>query len=244
MTGQLRTISLIAALCLAQGALAEDWMCKEVASQRSGNIIKSCGFGNGADENAARSSAFQHAKKEFGSICAISSDCRGRAISVQPERTSCEKDGAGYKCYRLIVFTIGEPVSDPPMTLSGNAVGEPAPGPGEVPPAEPTPLADPLSKKELSRFEPIDIDQSESLKPFYYRDIASLPKIRVGMKKARALATFGKPHSVRTSGNSVVVYYRDRPFCDGGRCSFRFDEKTGRIISFSDFRYEYTEVLK
>jgi hypothetical protein len=222
-----------------------------VATQRSGNVFRSCGIGTGDDENSARRMAFENAKKEFGSICAISSDCRGRAISVQPERTSCAKDSARFKCYRLIVFTVGEKVDHPPMALSGDKVGEPVPVPatgklGQTEPPTPTPtLVDPLSPKSTALFEPIDIDEKDSFKPFYYRDIAKFPKIRVGLSKATVLARFGKPSSVRTnSGGTVIVYYRDRSFCDGGRCSVRFDEKTGQVIDFSDFRYEYTEALK
>jgi hypothetical protein len=249
---RLTAACLVAGIC-SVAAADEDWYCKEVATQRFGNVFRSCGVGEGADENAARRAAFENAKKEFGSICAISSDCRGRAIHVQPERTSCAKGtSAGYKCYRLIVFSVGDPVEHPPMALTGNAVGEPAPLPTAAgksakngPTPTPTPLVDPLSAKQIALFEPVDIDDKESFKPFYYRDIAKFPKIRVGMPKAKVLARFGKPSSVRvSSGGTVMVFYRDRSFCDGGRCSFRFDEKTGQVIEFSDFRYEYTEALK
>ena len=225
----------------AQLAFADDsWFCKEVSSQRAGNVIKSCGVGNGSDENAARAAAFENAKKEFGSVCTLSTDCRGRAISVTPERTTCEKEGAGYKCYRLIVFTIGNTVDDgATLAATGAAPGAMTPESSPTPASEATHLPDPLAK-----FEPIDIDQTESFKPFYYRDIASLPKIKVGMTKTKALAKFGKPSSVRESGGSVIVFYRERPFCEGERCSFRFDEKTGKVLSFADFKFEYTEVLK
>ncbi len=94
------------------GALAlensPEWYCKNVASEKMGNIINSCGIGFGADESEARDLAFDHAKKEFDKICSISDDCQGHAVNANPKRTTCEEVGKKIKCYRLIEFKIGE----------------------------------------------------------------------------------------------------------------------------------------
>lgn len=222
--------------CSIAGA-AEDWFCKEVASQRSGNLVKSCGVGTGIDENAARSSAFENAKQEFGRLCTISADCRGRAVTVSPERTSCEKEEKNYKCYRMLVFAIGDPVKD--NSPEWNGTTNPAAMGTEAP-------LGPVAKatEAAPRFEPVFLEQKETFKPFYYRDIASLPKITVGMAKKKALAKFGRPASVRELEDSVQVFYRDKSFCEGPRCSFKFDSKSGKVTAISDFRYEFTESLK
>ena len=230
----LKLIALLALASFVSSAFAvEDWLCKEVASQRSGNLIKSCGVGIGADENEARATAFENAKKEFGRVCTISSDCRGRSITVQPERTSCEKDQGKCKCYRLIVFSIGDMVKDAGFEATKEVTSADlvASSPTDAPPAKPV-------------YEPLNIDQKETLKPFFYREIASLPKIKVGMPKMKVLAKFGKPSSVRESEDSVLVHYKDKSFCESGRCSFRFDPKTGKVTTVSDFKFEYTEMLK
>ncbi len=83
---------------------ATDWLCTEEASQRKGNAIYACGIGDGRDENEARSKAFLNAKAEFARICDASDDCRGHRVSAEPARTACE----GLRCYRLVVFTIGQ----------------------------------------------------------------------------------------------------------------------------------------
>lgn len=103
------------------------WLCEEVASQRKGNSIYACGIGSGADETTARTQAFDNARAEFNQVCEASDDCRGRQVSVSPERTSCKKENANIKCYRLVVFQIGDPtqkkqlgeIVDQPMVVSG-----------------------------------------------------------------------------------------------------------------------------
>jgi len=91
--------------------LGHEWLCTEEASQRKGNSIYSCGVGEGEDENSARSKAFDNAKSEFLKICDSSDDCTGRTVSVHPQRTACEKLER-YRCYRLIVFVVGEKIKN------------------------------------------------------------------------------------------------------------------------------------
>lgn len=84
------------------------WLCTEEASQRLENSIMSCGIGTGKDENQARLNAFDQAKNEFNKICDTSVDCRKHEISAEPRRTTCQQDGKGFKCYRLVAFYIAK----------------------------------------------------------------------------------------------------------------------------------------
>lgn len=86
----------------------EEWLCTEASSQRRGNSILACGVGEGRDESQARTKALDNSKQEFTKLCELSDDCKNHLITVQPERTTCEKDKRNYRCYRLIVFTIDE----------------------------------------------------------------------------------------------------------------------------------------
>lgn len=105
---------LYSGLALAQelprdGGNTVDWLCSEEASQRRGNTILSCGVASGADENEARSKAFDNAKAEFGRVCHNSSDCRGHLVRLNPTRTVCRYGAAmDFKCYRLVAFEIGD----------------------------------------------------------------------------------------------------------------------------------------
>lgn len=85
----------------------DQWLCTEEASQRSGDVISSCGIGESESEGEARSMAFDNAKAEFARICETSSDCVGHEISTHPKRTSCEQKNGKYKCYRLVQYAIG-----------------------------------------------------------------------------------------------------------------------------------------
>jgi thiamine pyrophosphokinase len=101
---------LMLGLLISSHLVAADWLCTEEASQRKGNSIYACGIGEGSDEGAARLTAFDAAKIEFSKICSASDDCKMHRIAVSPERTACEKSFGRFKCYRLIVFAIGEEV--------------------------------------------------------------------------------------------------------------------------------------
>ena len=98
------------------------WLCKEESSQRRGNEIVSCGIGFGSDESSARLNAFDSAKSEFNRVCESSADCKSHEITTAPQRTTCEeKDSTktGFKCYRLVVFTIGNAVPTPEKVSEG-----------------------------------------------------------------------------------------------------------------------------
>lgn len=94
-------------LCLIPfHAWAEDWICKDASSLRSGNLIQSCGSGQSPDEDEARTQAFQHAKDEFNRLCEMDSSCKNHAVIVNPKRTTCEEKDHAYHCYRMIEFEI------------------------------------------------------------------------------------------------------------------------------------------
>lgn len=84
---------------------AEDWLCTEESSERRGNQVYACGVGQGPMESLARYNALLHAKREFYELCNISADCKDHKILAEAKRTSC-LHRKGYKCYRLVVFTI------------------------------------------------------------------------------------------------------------------------------------------
>lgn len=94
------------AVFLSAQGWASDWLCVEASSVRINNTIRACGVGEGRDENEARSVAFDNASAEFKRVCDPSIDCNHNAINVEPARTSCERTEAGYKCYRMVVFSI------------------------------------------------------------------------------------------------------------------------------------------
>lgn len=85
----------------------EDWLCTQEASQIQNGSLLACGIGEGNDENTARTRAFENAKAEFFRVCKASDTCNRREVSVEPKRTSCEAMKGNFKCYRLIVFTLG-----------------------------------------------------------------------------------------------------------------------------------------
>lgn len=142
---------------LADNSFAKsEWLCTEASSQRRGDSIYSCGIGSGKDENEARLNAFDNSKKEFNRICDSSDDCKGHEISVNPERTACEKGTNTFKCYRLIVFTINEKAKN---------------GTAKSPSAETNIVLK---------------DQPDKFESFEYSSIETLPKVKRGMKKVHS----------------------------------------------------------
>lgn len=100
-------------MCIA----SEEWLCTSEASQVHNGNVFSCGVGTGKDEDEARSKAFVNAQSEFDRICGASTNCRGRAVTVEPRRTTCEPLGdSHYKCYRLIVFSVGSDLGTAKVT--------------------------------------------------------------------------------------------------------------------------------
>ena len=90
-----------------------DWLCTEVASQRRGNTIVTCGVAKVSDENLARLAALRNAKAEYKNICNDSADCRGHKVVIDPKRTECKKDKEGfYTCHRLVEYTITSDTED------------------------------------------------------------------------------------------------------------------------------------
>lgn len=101
-------------------AAESNWLCKEESSQRRDNSLYSCGVASGKDENEARLKAFDNAKAEFSKICSLSDDCRDHQVTVTPQRTACEEvTETRFRCYRLIVFSIGEAISHKVGTSTG-----------------------------------------------------------------------------------------------------------------------------
>lgn len=92
-------------------AFAGDWFCEETASERQGNVIKTCGMGVGILEGTARFHGLNQARHEFQVICQLSTDCKeAKRIIVSPGRTSCkrwEEDGL-FHCARMLSFEIEE----------------------------------------------------------------------------------------------------------------------------------------
>lgn len=103
---------LILTLLSSSAGAEENWFCTDGTSRRVGNELHVCGVAQSADEGSARIAALQNAKSEFDKLCDASSDCKGRAVTLDPARSDCEKQSAGFQCRRLIVFRIGEAATD------------------------------------------------------------------------------------------------------------------------------------
>lgn len=95
-------------------ARAEDkWFCTDDQAMRSGNTLMICGVGTSYDEGDARKKALENSMNEFKTMCALSADCKGHKITVDPKRSTCfanpEKfhtSFANFTCHRMFVFTI------------------------------------------------------------------------------------------------------------------------------------------
>jgi hypothetical protein len=85
---------------------ADSWACTEgVATLRKGDAILACGIGLGSTEPEARLKALDYAKAEFDRVCSMSSDCRGREVTLIPGRNACETLAEGQvRCYRGMTF--------------------------------------------------------------------------------------------------------------------------------------------
>lgn len=97
-------------LFIGQVAWADGWFCEQDAGKRTENGFWICGLGESLSEGDARSKAQSDAIRSFQQLCEASSDCVSAKTSVVPERTSCKQDRTGiWKCYRLVIFYLGEP---------------------------------------------------------------------------------------------------------------------------------------
>lgn len=110
---------ILEAFCLMPCHAHADWLCNEESSLKVGNVISACGVATAADENKARITALDNAAIEFRRICAQSSDCQGRQVTVEPLRTSCEAKNGSIQCYRLIRYTIGAQASPSTSHFAG-----------------------------------------------------------------------------------------------------------------------------
>ena len=217
-------ISFLAICFYISGSLSaktSNWYCTEVASEKDGNTIRACGVGSGKDENEARTSAFNNAKNEFSNICSESADCKNRKITVSPQRTACEPYEAGYKCYRLIEFTI---LTEVDVKKIDNSI--------EV---------------YKSSSMPSQIDENEKFAPFVYAQSEKYPKVKKGMSKKEVLALFGAPSSVtELSSDRLMIFFdcKTTKFCTytHTNASIVFDKKG--VESFENIHFNYTEQLK
>jgi hypothetical protein len=82
------------------------WYCHEVASEKNGDVINSCGIAESTDEDAARKRALENAYRELDLICNKSYDCSGHGLEITPLRTECKKVNGAFICHRGISATI------------------------------------------------------------------------------------------------------------------------------------------
>jgi hypothetical protein len=223
-------------------SFGSDWLCQEEASQRHDNEIYSCGIGTGDDENSARLNAFDNAKKEFQKICELSDDCNGRQISVWPQRTACEKKGRKYQCHRLVVFGVQSAtkvVLNPPVGIAATQPSESQPLKAF---SASTPTARPSQSPPVKPPSPSLKEPDENFKPFRYRQISHLPKLRLGMTKEEVLKIFGKPQTKMQRLNGFSLVFEGK-MCALGICFVNFDS-SGRVTGHDNFNLDYTEDLK
>lgn len=84
------------------------WYCDKVASEWTdpGKILKACGIGKGEDENTARLSAYNNARKEFDLVCNKDTSCANKVINIDPQRTECTSGDRGFTCHRLFFYHV------------------------------------------------------------------------------------------------------------------------------------------
>lgn len=101
---------IIALIILVFSQSAYSWYCEEVSSEwmEKGKILRSCGIGSGLDENTARLSAYNNARKEFDLICNKDTTCANKVVNIDPQRSVCtpNADGGGVTCHRLFHYYI------------------------------------------------------------------------------------------------------------------------------------------
>ena len=229
-------------------ASEHNWYCKEVASERKGDVINACGIGKAKEENEARTIAFENARKEFFRVCGMSESCSGHEVNITPERTTCEADGKSIKCYRLIVFKIG-PKKVPTQAVDESAPRAPTPATSapaaSLATSAPRATPDPSATPEPEAFQ--DVVIQEVFKPFVYTQIKTNPKVSVGMAKADLLRQFGAPERITEyRGMGGIITYTF--WYDGKMClpysSCHADLIDDQITGFRDFKPIYTDLLK
>ena len=217
-------ISLLVILLSQAQAETPNWYCKEVASERQGNIIHSCGIGTGNDENEARSTAFDNAKIEFKKVCGLSADCKNHLVSVKPERTTCDKVETGFKCHRLLTFSIG-PKSDEKIEDEEKVT---------------------VKSKAIANYKPIDNikspDTDEVFKPFVYKQIERNPQVYIGMPKKELLQKFGAPRTVNNNTAQFFYEFKGKMCQDDQECYVTLQDDY--VKNYMDFKSIYTDLFK
>lgn len=219
-------IAISASISLSAFA-KEDWLCVQESSQVQNGEVFACGVGEGKDENAARSSAFENARAEFLRVCNSSDDCKGHKVSVEPKRTTCERNSKeSYKCYRMVVFAIEDKGNGTDVAKHSLKDGK----------ASSQNTDDP---KRITL-----IEKNEVFKPFVFESIKDNPIVRWGMTKRQLLAAFGMPASAIDNSSyqqrGWTLYYRDK-MCQYNPCSVVI--MGNRVTSYTGFKPIYTEDL-
>jgi hypothetical protein len=210
----------------------EEWLCTEEASQIQDGAVLACGIGEGSDENGARVKAFENARAEFIRVCDLSDNCKGYQVNVEPKRTSCEGLSKGYKCYRLLAFTIDSTKMQTPEQNRSHSQQH---------------AQSKSEPNKSSKIEHIVLQETnEVFPPFIYDSIKSNPKVRRGMTKKALLADFGAPEKVEPSwlGKKGVLemQYQGRMCDDDSLCYVEVGGNT--VIGYRSFRPVFTEDLK
>lgn len=103
----MRFLLLKTLILISSYAHAQDWLCKEASSVRTGNTILACGVGTANSLEGARINALRNAKQEFYQVCNASEDCRSKDHRANAKRTDCQKKSeTEFTCYRAIEFEI------------------------------------------------------------------------------------------------------------------------------------------
>src|SRR5437868_5095349 len=70
---------------LGSSARADEWFCREGASERQGSVLLACGVDTDPTENGARKKALAAAFEELDSICDRSVDCKTFELQIDPQ---------------------------------------------------------------------------------------------------------------------------------------------------------------
>lgn len=199
-------------------AFGTDWICREAASVRNGNVLLVCGVGVAEKEQDARIEALRNATKEFKELCLQSDDCKNHESTVEPMRTDCEKVGGTYKCYRAFSYQITNKVSDSAFLKYQKQLLD-----------EEIRLSE--EKVQLMReVKEREEKLSELRKKIASGDVAdksrkpAQQKIKQGMLKSEVIAMLGEPSNVSAgvgissgffSANLGTYFsYQDKRFCN------------------------------
>lgn len=159
--------SLCAVLLSARPAAGGDWLCREAGSVRSGDVIESCGVGEGDTEADARQAALLHAYRELETVCAISARCRPYELEVAPLRTECVTWDDGRRvCYRALRARITAMLRERPRVAPGSGTEQ-----AKAAAAESTPRGASMARqvRELSRLHAFTEGLADSMSAEFFR---------------------------------------------------------------------------